>query len=75
MVTDSTTAICFTDYINEYKLEQDHPCVIKLIRQMFTVEPASRDVPYNLTRKENASRNETVKRDNEIMEIFKNKVG
>ena len=66
---------CFTDYINDFKLEQDHPCIIKLIRDMFMVQPASRDVPYNLTSKDTALRNETVKRDNEIMEIFKNKVG
>ena len=38
-----------SDYINENKLAQDHPCVIKLIRQMYLKPPSPRDVPYNLT--------------------------
>jgi len=37
------------DYINENKLAQDHPCVIKLIRDMYLNPPSHRDVPYNLT--------------------------
>jgi len=39
----------YADYINEHKLAQDHPCVIKLIRQMYLKPPSPRDVPYNLT--------------------------
>lgn len=39
----------YTDYINDNKLAQDHPCVIKLIRHMYMNSPSPRDVPYNLT--------------------------
>lgn len=35
--------------MNNRKLEQDHPCVLKLIRLKFLELPASRDVPYNLS--------------------------
>lgn len=35
--------------MNERKLAQDHPCVIKLIRDMFLNSPSPRDVPYKLT--------------------------
>ena len=38
-----------SDYINIQKLEQDHPCVIKLIRLMYLDPPSAREVPYNLT--------------------------
>ncbi len=41
--------ILFVDYMNERKLAQDHPCVIKLIRDMFLNSPSPRDVPYKLT--------------------------
>lgn len=40
---------CSTDYINEQKLAQDHPCVIELIRNMYMSQPSPRHVPYNLT--------------------------
>lgn len=37
------------EYINEHKLEQDHPCVIELIRRMFLSPPSPLYVPYNIT--------------------------
>ena len=37
------------DYINENKLAQDHPCVIKLIRHLYLTQPSRPDVPYNFT--------------------------
>lgn len=37
------------DYANAHKLEQDHPCVIKLIRQMYLDPPSPREVPYNFS--------------------------
>ncbi len=38
-----------SDYINAQKLEQDHPCVLKLIRLLYLDPPSPREVPYNLT--------------------------
>lgn len=36
------------EYANDNKLQQDHPCVIELIRKYFLHKPASPDVPLNL---------------------------
>ena len=36
------------DYINENKLQQDHPCVIDIIRRDYLNPPASWEVPYIL---------------------------
>lgn len=38
----------FTGYINAEKLEQDHPCVIDIIRQRFLAAPSPPDAPYIL---------------------------
>ena len=36
------------EYANANKLQQDHPCVIELIRKFFLHKPASPDVALNL---------------------------
>ena len=36
------------DNINEFRLQQDHPCVISLIRRLFLKSPSPLDVPYRL---------------------------
>jgi hypothetical protein len=36
------------EYANRNKLQQDHPCVVKLIRQHYLQKPALRDLNYNL---------------------------
>ena len=33
--------------MNEKKLEQDHPCVLEMIRRHFLHPPSPRDVPYS----------------------------
>ena len=40
--------ISLSEYANSNRLEQDHPCVIELIRRHFLREPAPLDVPLNL---------------------------
>ncbi|KAK4006761.1 hypothetical protein OUZ56_011919 [Daphnia magna] len=39
-------------YANAEKLQQDHPCVIHLIRKNYLRQPASRYQPYHLNDKE-----------------------
>lgn len=36
------------EYANDQKLQQDHPCVLELIRQLYLNEPASLNLPLNL---------------------------
>ena len=38
----------FIDFINANKLEQDHPCVLEMIRRHFLHEPSPPEIPYNL---------------------------
>lgn len=38
------------EYVNQLRLPQNHPCVIKLIRERFLYVPAERNVPYRLER-------------------------
>ena len=35
-------------YINKYRLQQNHPCVIELIRRHHLKKPSSPDTPYKL---------------------------
>ncbi len=45
------TFLCtFLEYANERKLQQDHPCVINLIRNDFLRLPAYQNASYNLDR-------------------------
>ncbi|KAI9562649.1 hypothetical protein GHT06_010103 [Daphnia sinensis] len=39
---------CTTEYANANRLQQDHPCVLKLIRSEYLYQPS--DVPLNLSR-------------------------
>ncbi|KAK4006391.1 hypothetical protein OUZ56_011544 [Daphnia magna] len=41
-----------SEQINIKKLEQDHPCVISLIRQKYLRQPAEKDLPYQLNHPE-----------------------
>jgi hypothetical protein len=36
------------EYANENQLQQDHPCVIRLIRENYLRHPAPKNVPYNM---------------------------
>lgn len=37
-----------SDYINANKLQQNHPCVIQMIRRHYLRDPPPSDTPYNL---------------------------
>nr|CAH0102185.1 unnamed protein product [Daphnia galeata] len=39
---------CTAEYANANQLQQDHPCVIRLIRNNYLRKPAPRDLPYQL---------------------------
>ncbi|XP_057367395.1 uncharacterized protein LOC130688432 [Daphnia carinata] len=39
---------CTIEYANQNKLQQDHPCVVQLIRKNYLVRPAPKSVPYQL---------------------------
>ncbi|XP_046452745.1 uncharacterized protein LOC124200519 [Daphnia pulex] len=39
---------CTLEYANSNKLQQDHPCVIRLIQNTFLRQPSSIHIPYNL---------------------------
>ncbi len=38
----------FSEYVNKNQLQQDHPCVIRLIKQKYLRQPASKSLPYRL---------------------------
>ena len=42
--------LALKDYINSKRLEQDHPCVIEIIRRDYLRMPSPRQVPYNLSK-------------------------
>ena len=46
----SWITVSCADYANDHKLQQDHPCVIEIIRQHYLHKPASIQEPYNLKR-------------------------
>ncbi|XP_057380610.1 uncharacterized protein LOC130703006 [Daphnia carinata] len=39
---------CTIEYANAHKLQQDHPCLIRLIRDHYLHPPAPRSLPYHL---------------------------
>ncbi|XP_046450489.1 protein Star-like [Daphnia pulex] len=41
-------ADCTEEYANKNQLQQDHPCVIRLIRQKYLRQPAPTTIPYQL---------------------------
>ncbi|XP_057367958.1 uncharacterized protein LOC130688956 isoform X2 [Daphnia carinata] len=45
---------CTVEYANKNKLQQDHPCVIRLIRRDYLRKPAPQHVPYRLEVPESA---------------------
>ncbi|XP_045034687.1 uncharacterized protein LOC116933298 isoform X1 [Daphnia magna] len=50
--TNYELQLCTIEYANTQKLEQDHPCVIRLIRDHYLHHPAPRDLPYHLNKPE-----------------------
>ncbi|XP_046632199.1 uncharacterized protein LOC124311872 [Daphnia pulicaria] len=40
--------LCTVEYANVKKLQQDHPCVLHLIKNAYLRQPAPRNIPYNL---------------------------
>ena len=40
------------EYANTNQLQQDHPCVIRLIRESYLRQPAPKNVPYNMNHSE-----------------------
>jgi hypothetical protein len=38
----------FSEYANKNQLQQDHPCVIRLIKQKYLRQPSSKSLPYRL---------------------------
>lgn len=44
----STTSFFLSEYANKKKLQQDHPCVLHLIRKKYIRQPAPVDLPYHL---------------------------
>ncbi|XP_032788643.2 uncharacterized protein LOC116925994 isoform X2 [Daphnia magna] len=45
---------CTVEYANKNKLQQDHPCVIRLIRRDYLRKPSPQHVPYRLDVPESA---------------------
>ncbi|XP_046641070.1 protein Star-like [Daphnia pulicaria] len=43
---------CTIEYANTNQLQQDHPCVIRLIRESYLRQPAPKNVPYNMNHSE-----------------------
>ncbi len=60
------------EYANEKKLQQDHPCLIQLIRDKYLLQPASKELPYVLDHPETIDPSNG--QANDIREILKNKV-
>ena len=40
---------CFIESMNSDRLQQDHPCVIEIIKRFFLHPPAAPEVPYVLS--------------------------
>nr|CAH0110638.1 unnamed protein product [Daphnia galeata] len=62
---------CTVEYANEKKLQQDHPCVIRLIREEYLRQPASKELPYQLDHPEKVDSSDGQAKD--IRNILKNK--
>ncbi|XP_046641597.1 uncharacterized protein LOC124326925 [Daphnia pulicaria] len=65
-------SFCTIEYANEKKLQQDHPCLIQLIRDKYLLQPASKELPYVLDHPETIDPSNG--QANDIREILKNKV-
>ncbi len=60
------------EYANDKKLQQDHPCVIRLIREKYLRQPADKNLPYQLDHPERIDSSDGQAKD--IRNILKNKV-
>lgn len=70
LFTDDYTP-CTPEWMNRKKLPQDHPCVLKLLRQDYVHPPAAREIPYFLN---NPKVNDTsVGQSSAILNFLKNK--
>ncbi|XP_046449258.1 protein Star-like isoform X2 [Daphnia pulex] len=65
------SSFCTIEYANEKKLQQDHPCLIQLIRDKYLLQPASKELPYVLNHPETIDPSNG--QANDIREILKNK--
>ncbi|EFX75269.1 hypothetical protein DAPPUDRAFT_323557 [Daphnia pulex] len=65
------SSFCTIEYANEKKLQQDHPCLIQLIRDKYLLQPASKELPYVLDHPETIDPSNG--QANDIREILKNK--
>lgn len=61
-----------SEYANDKKLQQDHPCVIQLIRDKYLRQPANKNLPYQLDHPEKVDSSDGQAKD--IRNILKNKV-
>ena len=64
--------LSITEYANDKKLQQDHPCVIRLIREKYLRQPADKNLPYQLDHPERIDSSDGQAKD--IRNILKNKV-
>ena len=60
------------EYANDKKLQQDHPCVIRLIRDKYLRQPADKNLPYQLDHPERIDSSDGQAKD--VRNILKNKV-
>ncbi len=60
------------EYANTFKLQQDHPCVIRLIRDNYIGQPAPKNVPYQMDHPETIDPSDGQSK--EILRILKNLV-
>jgi hypothetical protein len=52
MVRLNSFFLMATEYANTNRLQQDHPCVIELIRSQYLYRPSSPHIPLNLSHPE-----------------------
>lgn len=60
------------EYANANKLQQDHPCVIRLIRRNYLLQPAPKNLSYRLDHP--GSPDPSDGQSQAILEILQNKV-
>lgn len=61
-----------SEYANANKLQQDHPCVVRLIRRNYLFKPAPRSVQYRLAHPDAIDPSDG--QSQAILEILQNKV-
>lgn len=64
----------FLEFINSNKLQQDHPCVIDIIRRQFLQWPSPRDVPYNLGTSTDPNGDPSPGQAQHVLRLLKNQV-